>query len=60
MKKTLFLLILVNVLFSFSISSQITVWQKEAETGELLGTSDVAKGCSNASGMAFVRILSNA
>jgi hypothetical protein len=59
MKKTLFLLFVI-FFFSFSISSQITVWQQEAETGELLGTSDVAQGCSNASGMAFVRILSNA
>lgn len=60
MKKTLYLLLVVNVLFTFSISSQITVWQQEAEAGELLGTTDVAQGCSNASGLAFVRILSNA
>ena len=58
MKKTLFLLFVI-FFFSFNISGQITVWQQEAETGELLGTSDVAQGCNNASGMAFVRILTN-
>lgn len=60
MNKKLFLLLFVNLFFTFTVLSQFTVWQQEAETGELSGTSDVAQGCSNASGLAFVRILSNA
>ncbi|MFA5417823.1 MAG: T9SS type A sorting domain-containing protein [Bacteroidales bacterium] len=60
MNKRLIFLFIVSCMLNFSISGQITVWQQEAETGELLGTSDVAQGCSNASGMAFVRILSDA
>jgi hypothetical protein len=59
MIKKLCVFLVLNLLLTFSISSQIAVWQQEAETGELLGSSDVAQGCNNASGMAFVRILSN-
>jgi hypothetical protein len=32
MKKRLFVLIVLNFLLTFSISSQIAVWQQEAET----------------------------